>query len=152
MIGVRSRAWLVVGCLLAGGVIGGVTVNALQTVTTPRFLRTGLWSLGPEDVAQFTVTLDDHAAGPPALVRLEFLDEFGAVVKWEDVTLGAGHSTGLTLEGPGRYRAFARALDFTSTTSPRRAVVGTVNVLRATGDVDPTCSIVDTDGSNGGRN
>jgi hypothetical protein len=142
MMQIKSRVWLAVGCLLVGIGGGAVGAQVIGEVLRPSYLNSGMFSMQPNDTAEFFVTLDDNRNGAPAQVRLQFLDSAGTVVARQVVVLQAGQSTSLRLEGPGSYRAHAQVLDPGLQLLGRRTVVGTVEVVNfTTGTRGPVCSI-----------
>ena len=134
-------SWIATGCLLIGIVTGVAGAQGVQSMFRVHYLNTGLFSLSPDDSAEFNVTLDDTSAGQPARVRLQFLDTEGTVIAHNEVTLQAGQSTSLRLPGPMLGRAHAEFLEPTLELTSRRAMFGTLEVLdKVTGERRPTCT------------
>jgi hypothetical protein len=124
----RTRA-IAVGCLLVGALAGAAGAQAVEIFSRPHYLNTGLFTVGPFEGANFRVTLDDNASGPPAQVLLQFFDTQGRVVARSEETLAPGQSASLQITQPGVYRAHARILDPDVRLSARRILVGTVEIF-----------------------
>jgi hypothetical protein len=104
MIGTKVIAG---GCLLLGlfaGVAGTQVVGAALSTT---LLHTGLFWVSAGGEANFYVSRDDSAGGPPAKVFLQAFDENGTPVARREAVLGVGQSTALRVPGPGHFRVRA---------------------------------------------
>ena len=146
-----KMSWIAGGCLLVGVCAGAAGAQVLEQILAVRYLNSGLFPLNADESAQFRVSLDDLRAGSSARVRLQFLDERGAVVARDDVVLQAGQSAALEASGPGAFRAHAEVLESTLLFTSRRAVVGSLERFNlTTKQRDPLCSI-DEVGSGSGR-
>jgi hypothetical protein len=111
-----------------------------------------LLTLSDKQTAEFHVTLDDLRAGAPSTVVMTFIDERGTIVARRDVVLQGGQSATLALAGPAVARGHAELAEAASFISPRRAVVGSMEVLDLTTlQRGPTCSIDEGGSSGGGR-
>ena len=150
MMRVLNRKWIVVGCLLVGGLGGAVGADVVESVRHNRSLDTGLFTLKADGRASFYVTLNGKATDRAATVRLQFFDQAGSSVSAQDVVLQPGQSGRLHIAGPGYFRAHAEVMEpVTFTSSP--AVLGTVEVLDLTTEQrGPVCTVYDN-GADVGR-
>ena len=144
--------WTAVGCLLIGVCGGAVAAQVVESAWHVRYLNTGLFRLSANQNAEFHATLDDTRAGASATVLMTFIDERGVVVARREVVLQGGQSATLEMAGPAVVRAHAEFAEATSFSSPRRAIVGSVELLDLTTlERGPTCSIDEGGSSSGGR-
>jgi hypothetical protein len=145
-------SWIAAGCLLLGVCAGAVGAQVVDQVWVVRYLNTGLVTLSARQSAEFHVTLDDSRTGAPSTVVLTFMDERGVIVARRDVVLQGGQSATLAMTGPALVRGHAELAEATSFTSPRRAVVGSMELLDLTTlERGPTCSIDGMGSPGGGR-
>ena len=147
-LGTKSIA---TGCLLLGLGAGASGMAVAQGLFRSLFLNSGLFSVLEREEAIFSVSLDDRRGGPPARVRLQFLDVNGAVVAEDDTVIEAGESATLVAPGPGPLRAHAEAFESNLPLSTRREFSGSVEVFDlTTGKPRPTCKF-NPDGLGPGR-
>jgi hypothetical protein len=130
---------LIAAAAVLAGVVAGVAGAQIVQSFQRQFLNTGLFSVGPDEIANFHVSLDDARSGPPARVILQLIDETGAVVaSTGELVLQAGHSASLRTPGPGLFRAHAEVIETVLQLSARRTSAGTVEVINSvTGVVRP---------------
>jgi hypothetical protein len=124
----RSTAWGV-ALLVVGITVGAAGAQAVQLLTLPHFLNTGLFTLGKGETALFNVTLDDNRGGPPANVLMELIDPRGVTVVRQTATLGPGQSATLKYDVPGIYRAHAQIVSGPGELSDRRALITSLEIL-----------------------
>jgi hypothetical protein len=154
MLSKTRSSWIGGVCLAVGVCAGAAGAQVLETIHPVRYVRTGIFSLGPNERATFHVTLDDVRSGAAVHGILSFIDEAGTVVARTDVTLRPGESISLPLEGGsgGRVRGYAELIDRSTQSSARRSLYGAVEVLEtATGQRRPTCSVDEGGHSQAGK-
>ena len=134
----RSIRLIAAACVIAGVAAGVAGAQVIQTLQR-QYLNTGLFSVGPDEVAHFHVSLDDARNGPAARVILQLIDETGTVVAGTgEIPLQAGKSVSLRTPGPGLFRAHAEVIEPTLQLSARRRSVATVEAINlVTGVVRP---------------
>ena len=144
---------IAIGCLLSGIFVGVAGAQVAETLQQ-RFLNSGLFAVTADERANFHVTLDDQRGAPPALVRLQILDQNGVVVARREVTLLPGQSASLAKSGPGLFRAHAEVVESGLLFTKRRTTVGSVEVIDdLKGVIRPSCPLMyDPFGQGGGRN
>jgi len=126
----RGALALTAGLLMVGVFAGVGGAQIAPTQQRAHYLNTGLFTVGPGEVVNFRVSLDDRRAGAPMTVLLQLFDPDGAVVARDEVSLRPGQSTTLEVPVPGSYRAHAQAIDLTSSQCERRTLVGSVEIFK----------------------
>ena len=129
-------------CLLAGLVAGAVGNQVVAAVFSQHFLNSGLIPLSASDRASFDLSLDDRQDQPAARVLLQAFDEGGALIARRETTLAPGASTTLRVNGPGKVRFHAEAVEESLDLTERRTFVSSVHIFdELTQAIRPSCSI-----------
>jgi hypothetical protein len=102
----KKTRWIAAGCVLVCVLAGATGTQKAQplertTVATP------LFTVGPEEVVYFRVSLPGERGGPQARVLLRLLDEDGAVVARDQAIVPSGGSASIRWQGPVLVRAHA---------------------------------------------
>jgi len=118
--------------LVAGAAVGVADAQVITVTPTPR--RTGYCPGGPFTLVggevKFHVALDDRQMEPVGLVLMRLIDQDGAVVTSQTVSLRPGQTATLEFRGRGLLlRAQAETFETAGTLSDRRRVVGSVELF-----------------------
>ena len=116
---------------VAGGAAAAQGIEALTEMLRNEVMGTSLFSVLPDEKADFNVTLQADG-GPNSTVVMRLMDPNGAVVARKAVSLAPGQSATLRHRGAGRYRAQADVFDEIGVITDRRTVVSTVEIGGAT--------------------
>lgn len=144
-------SWIATGCLLAGVAAAATAAQIVARPVAVSHVNCGTHTVLGGESSFFYLGLDDAAKEPSARVRLQFIDKAGTVLASNEVTLAAGRTAFVRLDGPAVARAHADIFESTTDLTARRTAVGSVEVLdQLTTEPRFLCSADDV-GSGGGR-
>ena len=113
----RTIRLLAAMCVVAGVLVG---VTRARAAGPQHVFNTGLFTVGPNEIAYCYLTIDDLPRAPSARVVLEFLDENSAVLAHREVTVQSGHTGALRTPGPDLMRCRIKVFETATTPlSPR---------------------------------
>jgi hypothetical protein len=144
-------SWIATACLLGGVAAATTAAQIAARPVSASYVNCGTHTVLGGERAFFYLSLDDAANQPSARVRLQFLDKTGKALASDDVTLAAGRTAFIQLDGPAVVRAHADIFESTTDLTARRTAVGSVEVFdQLTTEPRFLCSADDV-GSPGGR-
>jgi hypothetical protein len=112
---------------VTAGAAGAQGIAAVADMLRNEVMGTSLFSVLPDEKADFNVTLQADG-GPNSTVVMRLMDPTGAVVARKTVSLAPGESATLRHRAAGRYRAQADVFDEIGVLTDRRTVVSTVEI------------------------
>ena len=113
---------------IAVGAAGAQGIEALDDMLRTEVMGTSLFTVLPDEKAEFNVTLEDPEGGPSSSVVMRLIDPAGTVVARKVVSLAPGQSATLRHRVPGRYRAQAVLFDPVGVFADLRTVASTVEI------------------------
>ena len=125
----RTIRLLAAMCVVAAVLVGVTRARAAG----PQYVfYTGLFTVGPNEIAYCYLTIDDQPRAPSARVVLEFLDENSAVLAHRDVTVPSGQTGALRTPGPDLMRCRIKVFETATTPlSPQRTMLPSAEVINS---------------------